>query len=63
MLVNWYFILLHNLAVINPKMLPSKPGWLQKPVKGVLLDITGVLYNSGKGLGQAIPGSINAVER
>ena len=44
-------------------MLPSKPGWLQKPVKGVLLDITGVLYNSGKGLGQAIPGSINAVER
>ncbi|CAB4005495.1 Phospholysine phosphohistidine inorganic pyrophosphate phosphatase [Paramuricea clavata] len=44
-------------------MLQSKPGWLQKAVKGVLLDITGVLYNSGQGLGQAIPGSINAVER
>ena len=44
-------------------MLQSKPGWLQKAVKGVLLDITGVLYNSGQGLGQAIPGSINAVQR
>jgi ribonucleotide monophosphatase NagD (HAD superfamily) len=44
-------------------MLQNKPEWLQKSVKGVLLDITGVLYNSGQGLGQAIPGSITAVER
>ena len=40
-----------------------KPIWLEKAVKGVLLDITGVLYNSGQGSGEAIPGSINAVNR
>lgn len=41
-------------------MLSTKPSWLQRKVKGVLLDITGVLYNSGQG---AINGSIKAVEK
>lgn len=34
--------------------------WLQCPVRGVMLDITGVLYESG---GLAIPGSVDATER
>ena len=32
-------------------------------IQGVLLDITGVLYDSGPGGGTAIPGSIEAVQR
>ncbi|KAK6185350.1 hypothetical protein SNE40_007603 [Patella caerulea] len=35
--------------------------WTQKPINGVLLDITGVLYESGNGGGNAINGSISAV--
>ncbi|XP_042208992.1 phospholysine phosphohistidine inorganic pyrophosphate phosphatase-like isoform X2 [Homarus americanus] len=38
-------------------------GWLSEPIKGVLLDITGVLYESGEGFGTVIPGSVEAVER
>ncbi|ESO97211.1 hypothetical protein LOTGIDRAFT_226773 [Lottia gigantea] len=34
--------------------------WTKIPIKGILLDITGVLYESG---GQAIDGSIDAVAR
>ncbi|KAK7081838.1 hypothetical protein SK128_017367, partial [Halocaridina rubra] len=37
--------------------------WLEKPIEGVLLDITGVLYESGEGIGTVIPGSVNAVKR
>ncbi|XP_063611854.1 phospholysine phosphohistidine inorganic pyrophosphate phosphatase-like isoform X1 [Penaeus indicus] len=37
--------------------------WLEKPIKGVLLDITGVLYESGEGIGTVIPGSVEAVEK
>jgi len=32
-------------------------------VKGVLLDVTGVLYNSGPTGGAAIEGSIDAIQR
>lgn len=35
--------------------------WLEKPIKGLLIDITGVLYESGKD--KAINGSIEAIER
>ena len=34
-----------------------------KQINGILSDITGVLYNGGEGGGQAIPGSIAAVEK
>lgn len=34
--------------------------WLQAPVRGAMLDITGVLYESG---GPAIEGSSDAIER
>ncbi|XP_069953328.1 phospholysine phosphohistidine inorganic pyrophosphate phosphatase isoform X1 [Cherax quadricarinatus] len=37
--------------------------WLAEPIKGLLLDITGVLYESGEGFGTAIPGSVEAVKR
>jgi len=37
--------------------------WLKMPIKGVLLDITGVLYESGEGHGTVIPGSIEAIAR
>ncbi|VDK21018.1 unnamed protein product [Anisakis simplex] len=37
---------------------------LRKPIRGFLLDITGVLYNSSpNSIGRAIPGSIEAVNR
>eukprot|EP00118_Oscarella_pearsei_P011952 m.84194 g.84194 ORF g.84194 m.84194 type:complete len:269 (+) comp36391_c0_seq1:29-835(+) len=37
--------------------------WAKRSIQGVLLDITGVLYNSGEGDGTAIPGSVEAVHR
>jgi len=37
--------------------------WLNKNIKGLLLDISGVLYDGGVGDGTAIPGSIEAVAR
>ncbi|XP_076060407.1 phospholysine phosphohistidine inorganic pyrophosphate phosphatase [Oratosquilla oratoria] len=37
--------------------------WLERPIEGVLLDITGVLYESGTGNGTAIPGSVEAFKR
>ncbi|XP_046372124.1 phospholysine phosphohistidine inorganic pyrophosphate phosphatase-like [Haliotis rufescens] len=37
--------------------------WYEQTVDGVLLDITGVLYNSGHDGGHAIPGSVDAVNR
>ncbi|KAK9965994.1 hypothetical protein ABG768_005048 [Culter alburnus] len=40
----------------------SSMEWL-KSVKGVILDMCGVLYDSGEGGGQAIHGSIEAVKR
>lgn len=36
---------------------------LDRKISAVLLDITGVLYNSGEGGGQVIPGSPQAVNR
>jgi len=33
--------------------------WLERPIKGVLLDISGVLRNGD----EAIPGSVEAFER
>ncbi|KAH7639368.1 hypothetical protein DERF_005636 [Dermatophagoides farinae] len=35
--------------------------WLSKPIKGLLLDITGVLYESGTSV--AIPGSVEAISK
>lgn len=37
--------------------------WYEKKICGALLDITGVLYDSGPNGGTAIPGSIEAVKR
>lgn len=44
-------------------MADERPKWLQKRIKGVLLDISGVLYNSGKDGGSLIEGSVQAVEK
>lgn len=33
------------------------------PIRGLLLDVTGVLYNCGVGDGEAIDGSIDAFQR
>jgi len=41
----------------------SDMSWLTKPLAGLLIDITGVLYESGAGGGSAIPGSCSAIER
>ena len=43
----------------------SKSDWFldSKNIKGILLDITGVLYDSGGSGGSPIPGSIAAIER
>lgn len=40
----------------------SSMEWLRS-VKGVILDMCGVLYDSGEGGGQAIHGSVEAVRR
>lgn len=37
--------------------------WLKDPIEGVLLDITGVLFESGPDGGVAIEGSVEAVKR
>ncbi|UXI19795.1 hypothetical protein NH340_JMT05737 [Sarcoptes scabiei] len=39
----------------------SSPIWLMKPIKALLLDITGVLYESGTNI--AIDGSIDAIQK
>ena len=41
----------------------TKMSWAKKPIKGVLLDITGVLYDGTATGGQAISGSVEAVDR
>ena len=40
-----------------------RPPWLIKKIEGVLIDITGVLYNSTEEGGEVIPGSVQAIER
>ena len=41
----------------------GRPTWLCRKIHGILLDISGVLYNSGVDGGSAIPGSVEAVEK
>ena len=41
----------------------SACSWLQSPVKGLLLDIFGVLFNSGDSGQKVIEGSLEAVKR
>lgn len=40
-------------------------GWpgCARGLKGVILDLCGVLYDSGEGGGSAIPGSVEALKR
>jgi len=40
-----------------------RPPWLTRKIEGVLIDITGVLYNSSEEGGEVIPGSVQAIER
>ncbi|XP_031570156.1 phospholysine phosphohistidine inorganic pyrophosphate phosphatase-like [Actinia tenebrosa] len=44
-------------------MADGRPKWLDNKIRGILLDISGVLYNSGQGGGTVIPGSVDAVQR
>ena len=37
--------------------------WNKRPIGGVLLDVTGVLFESAPGGGVAIPGSVEAIKR
>ena len=39
------------------------PPWLVRKIRRVLLDISGVLNNAGEGIGEAIPGSVEAVKK
>lgn len=41
----------------------GRPPWVVGKIEGVLIDITGVLYNSGEEGGEVIPGSVQAIER
>lgn len=41
----------------------ERPAWLARKIRGILLDISGVLYNAGEGGGEAIPGSVEAVKK
>ena len=44
-------------------MADDTPKWLKTKIRGVLLDISGVLYNSGIDGGSLIQGSDKAVKR
>jgi len=44
-------------------MTSVKPKWLESCIKGVLLDITGVIYNTTTDDVHPIPGSIEAVQK
>ena len=41
----------------------GRPPWLVRKIEGVLIDITGVLYNSSEEGGAVIPGSVQAIEK
>lgn len=41
----------------------ERPRWLVRKIQGILVDITGVLYNSGEDDGEVIPGSVEAIEK
>lgn len=41
----------------------GRPPWVVRKIEGVLIDITGVLYNGGEEGGEVIPGSVQAIER
>ena len=55
-----YFLICYLLIAFKIGLMSE---WYKKKVKGVLLDITGVLKDSGPGGGFAIDGSIEAVKR
>lgn len=44
-------------------MTSTTVNWLKSPVKGVLLDITGVIYNTLEDKVLPIPGSIEAIQK
>ena len=44
-------------------MTSTTVNWLRSPIKGVLLDITGVIYDTTSDRVLPIPGSIEAVEK
>nr|XP_027198180.1 phospholysine phosphohistidine inorganic pyrophosphate phosphatase-like [Dermatophagoides pteronyssinus] len=50
-----------QLSSSSAAALASKSSWLSKPIKGLLLDITGVLYESGTT--NAINGSLDAISK
>ena len=74
---NNYFI--HNLMSLKPfyfrkaskrtktgnfcHIMTSTINWIRRPVKGVLLDITGVIYNTTTDSVLPIPGSIEAIQK
>lgn len=41
----------------------GRPSWLVRKIRGLLLDISGVLYNGSEEGGEVIPGSVEAVEK
>ena len=41
----------------------GRPPWLVRKIQGILIDITGVLYNSSEDVGEVIPGSVVAIEK
>ena len=47
----------------SEKETDGRPPWLVRKIKGVLIDITGVLYNNGEEGGEVIPGSVQAIEK
>lgn len=41
----------------------ERPAWLVRKIRGILLDISGVLYNTGEGGGEVISGSVSAIKK
>lgn len=50
---------------VDSSVMADSSGWpgCARSLKGVILDLCGVLYDSGEGGGSAIPGSVDALKK
>lgn len=51
------------MASEGQEEMDGRPRWLVRKIQGILVDITGVLYNSSEDVGEVIPGSVEAIQK
>ena len=52
-----------KMASEGQEEMDGRPRWLVRKIQGILVDITGVLYNSSEDVGEVIPGSVEAIQK